>query len=185
MIINNSYAKWHQSPIDTTISTKPISDLEFPVVTICPPKGSNTALNYDLMKLKNRTLSREDREFLRMEMDKAFVHEGHKKFADKMLIVANPKNLKQVFSGFHSVPKPYGKEGFEISAWEVNGTFESGRFGQEYRKEDYLVDREVRFVLEHPSNFGFRSLVIDLEVDTRNVEGWKEEVAFLEGSRCT
>ena len=173
------------SPVMTTITTHPIGQLKFPTVTVCPPKGSNTALNYDLMKLKNRTLSREDREFLRMEIDKAFVHEGHKKFADKMLIAANPKNLKQVFSGFHSVPKPYGKEGFEISAWDVNGTFDSDRFGEEYRKEDYLVDREVRFVLEHPSNFGFRSLVIDLEVDTRNVEGWKEEVAFLEGSRCT
>ena len=66
------------SPVMTTITTHSIGQLKFPTVTVCPPKGSNTALNYDLMKLKNRTLSREDREFLRMEIDKAFVNEGHK-----------------------------------------------------------------------------------------------------------
>ena len=45
-LIANSYAEWIESPVSTVVSTRPISDLEFPEVTVCPPKESNTALNY-------------------------------------------------------------------------------------------------------------------------------------------
>ena len=44
--INNSYEEWQESPVSTTITTHPITELEFPTVTVCPPRGSNTALNH-------------------------------------------------------------------------------------------------------------------------------------------
>ena len=47
-LINDSYNDWQASPIATSISTHPISELDFPTVTVCPPEGPNTALNYDL-----------------------------------------------------------------------------------------------------------------------------------------
>ena len=189
-LVGKSISAWMSSPVMTTITTHPIGQLNFPTVTVCPPKGSNTALNYDLMRLQNWTLSTDDRHFLRQDVNKAFVNEGHRRFVDKMLLAANSENLKQVFSGYHSVPKPYGKEGFSTSAWDSNGSLESARFGQEYRKEDYQASREVRFVLDHPTGFELisllgtkGSLVVDLEVDTRQVDGWNEEVSFLEGPR--
>ena len=52
-LIGHSYHDWQKSPVLTTITTHPLDDLEFPAVTVCPPKGSNTALNYDLMQLNN------------------------------------------------------------------------------------------------------------------------------------
>ena len=174
----------------TTITTHPINELDFPTVTVCPPKGSNTALNFDLMRLRNRTFSIDDQEVLRKEIIKAFVNIGHLTFVDKMLNAANPNNLGQVFSGFQSVPKLYGKAGFEISAWHSNGNLESPRFGQTYRKEDYQGNKEIHFVLDYPSEVKLESLVgpnvslvVDLEVDTRQANGWTEEVFFLEGSR--
>ena len=36
-IINNSYKEWQESPVSTTITTHPITELEFPTVTVCPP----------------------------------------------------------------------------------------------------------------------------------------------------
>ena len=107
-----------------------------------------------------------------------------------MLNAANPNNLRQVFSGFQSVPKPYGKDGFEISAWDSNGNLESPRFGQTFRKEDYQGNKEIHFVLDYP--YGSKldsllgqngSLVVGLEVDTRQANGWTEEVSYLEGPR--
>ena len=65
-LINSSYSAWHKSPVSTTITTHALSDLPFPTVTVCPPKGSNTALNYDLMKANNDSLTDEDRENLKM-----------------------------------------------------------------------------------------------------------------------
>ena len=64
-LINDSYSDWHESPISTSISTHPISELEFPTVTVCPPRGSHTALNYDLVKAGNQSLSQEDRDNLK------------------------------------------------------------------------------------------------------------------------
>ena len=33
----------------------------FPKVTICPPKGSNTLLNYDIIMAQNKTFSEDSR----------------------------------------------------------------------------------------------------------------------------
>ena len=63
-LINDSYVDWQASPIATSISTHPISELEFPTVTVCPPENSNTALNYDLMRAINITLTDKDRQAL-------------------------------------------------------------------------------------------------------------------------
>ena len=101
-----------------------------------------------------------------------------------------PTQTTWVFSGFQSVPKPYGKAGFEISAWHRNGNLESPRFGQTFTKEDFQSNKEIHFVLEYPSEVKLESLVgpngslvVDLEVDARKENGWTEEVFFLEGSR--
>ena len=60
--INLSATDWAENPVSTDIETLPISDIRLPGITVCPPKGSHTALNYDLVKAENITLSKEDRE---------------------------------------------------------------------------------------------------------------------------
>ena len=65
ILIGKSYMEWQEKPIATTITTYPIDDLQFPQVTICPPKDSNTALYHDLVKAGNRTLSDEIRKTLK------------------------------------------------------------------------------------------------------------------------
>ena len=63
-MISNSYKEWQESPVSTTITTHPITELEFPTVTVCPPWGSNTALNYLLEKVRNVNFTEERREKL-------------------------------------------------------------------------------------------------------------------------
>ena len=55
-MICQSFNSWADSPIKTTIETKPITEITFPKVTVCPPKNTYTDLNYDLMMMKNMTL---------------------------------------------------------------------------------------------------------------------------------
>ncbi len=52
-LIGSSLQDWKSSPISTTITTHPISEAPFPRVTVCPPEGTNTALNYDLMRAES------------------------------------------------------------------------------------------------------------------------------------
>ena len=43
LVINQSYNEWNESPISTTITTQKMTGLDFPDVTVCPPRGSITA----------------------------------------------------------------------------------------------------------------------------------------------
>ena len=52
LLINESYTGWKTHPVSSVISTHPVRDLKFPNVTVCPPKVTNTALNYDLVNLE-------------------------------------------------------------------------------------------------------------------------------------
>ena len=38
-MITSSYKEWQESPVSTTITTHPITELEFSTVTVCPPRG--------------------------------------------------------------------------------------------------------------------------------------------------
>ena len=62
ILIDRSFSAWEQSPIETSIETFSISKLKdlFPKVTVCPPKGTSTSLNYDLTKVENLTLDKNE-----------------------------------------------------------------------------------------------------------------------------
>ena len=54
-MISQSFESWTASPITTTIETLPIEQVEFPKISVCPPKNTFTNLNYDLMRVENMT----------------------------------------------------------------------------------------------------------------------------------
>ena len=60
ILMRNSVRSWYEIPVSTTIETRPIADLSFPVVTVCPPRKTYTNINYDLVTAD------------RMELDKEF-----------------------------------------------------------------------------------------------------------------
>ena len=61
ILISRSFAGWAESPISTTIETLPIEEVNFPRITVCPPKNTFTNLNYDLMKADNATFDEDQR----------------------------------------------------------------------------------------------------------------------------
>ena len=108
--------------------------------------------------------------------------QGHKEYVKHMSATLHMGNLDQVLKGFHSIPKPYNDaNGLEIKIWNLNGTITTPWFQSDYVEEYYIKNREFLLVLELPDDIkdqvGSGSLTIDLEVDTREVEGWVEEVS--------
>ena len=47
VLIYQSFSAWDESPVNTIIETRPITEITFPKVTVCPPKNTFTDLNYD------------------------------------------------------------------------------------------------------------------------------------------
>ena len=88
-LIGKSYKEWQDSPIATSITTYPIKDLDFPIVTVCPPKDSNTALYHDLVKAGNGTLSDKQRTSLRESAYKIFMEKTHKNHVKKIMATSN------------------------------------------------------------------------------------------------
>ena len=188
-LICRSYLDWQKSPISTSSSTRPIKDLEFPTVTVCPPWGSNTALNYDLMKAENQSLSEKDREDLKEDLYQMFLQSPHKNHVSSMQALVGPNNVDLVYQGFQSLPQPYGQNGFEILARGIEGTIGTPGYEGSYDERFHKDSRLYHLVLELPKNLtdqlGSGTLVVELEVDIRQAEGWMEEVLYLEGHGYT
>ena len=95
-------------------------------------------------------------------------------------------NWDEMLKGFLSRPIPYNNEnGLKTKVWNLNGTITTPWFRADYVEEFYKEDREFLVVLELPDDIkdqvGIGSLIIDLEVYTREDPGWVEEVTFREG----
>ena len=63
-MIYESFQSWDESPIKTTIETRPITEITFPKVTVCPPKNIYTDLNYDLKMTENKNIENEQKKEL-------------------------------------------------------------------------------------------------------------------------
>ena len=96
-LINDSYVDWQASPIATSITTHSISELDFPTITVCPPEGSNTALNYDLMKARNITLSDTQRHALLNLTRKMLFDQTSSEFVALARALTNEGNIEKLF----------------------------------------------------------------------------------------
>ena len=56
-LIYQSFQTWDERPVITTIETRPIAEITFPKVTVCPPRNTFTNLNYDLVRMENMTIT--------------------------------------------------------------------------------------------------------------------------------
>ena len=161
ILIGKSYHAWQESPIATSIATHPIEDLDFPIVTVCPPKDTNTALYHDLVKAGNGSLSDKQRTSLRESAYKIFMEKTHKNHVKKIMATSNTENIDMAYQGFQSLPKRYKHaNGFEIKMWSRNGTITTPWYGGDYVEEYYKEDREFHMVLELPDDIkesGMRS----------------------------
>ena len=54
-MIHRSFKDWDESPVKRTIETRPIKEIKYPKVTVCPPKNTYTNLNYDLVLMQHNT----------------------------------------------------------------------------------------------------------------------------------
>ena len=185
-LINSSYSAWLASPVATTITTLPIADLDFPTVTVCPPKDSNTALNYDLMKADNDSLTEQDRENLKNVLYNIIIEPTHQEYIRLMKATVNPGNIGKTLEGYHKFPKQSPEGMVEPSMSNNYGEIQTPWFEESYKEDYYKEDRKQQFEIQISEDLrtqvGSGSLLIQLEVDIREEEGWQEEVKFTKAS---
>ena len=151
VLIYFSFQDWNDNPIKTTIETLPISKITYPKVTVCPPKNTYTDLNYDLMKLENKTLNNDTRyelehyaiELLQLDLYEHLMH--------RLNIIHEDRRYYNWYIGDTKIELPRSeKKGYDANAIfypfessAVSGTLSSRHYGEKYDVEK--IDRDFYF----------------------------------------
>ena len=143
VLINQSFVDWSTHPVSSVISTHPIKDLRFPNVTVCPPKGSNTALNYDLFQLKS-SFSSLEKGAIAKQINAIFLEKPTEMYTKTLLDLVNGENLINIYRGFHTIPT----HSDDKKEYTVRVSGQSGKiFAISSEKHD-----TVHYILKLPEN---------------------------------
>ena len=148
-MIGQSYFNWNKSPISSTLTTHPISELQLPAITVCPPEGSNTALNVDLMRV-NESFTEEKKNRLYADAKQMFVRRYQNKYQENLFDLTEKNNLEQIYEGYQSVPKDDGSGTIEIKLSASMGSISNNG----------LKDKYIHYILEFPPNRAKKSSVM-------------------------
>ena len=146
-MINDSYNEWQESPVSTTITTHPITDLEFPTVTVCPPRGSNTALNHLLGKVKDVNFTNEERQELLDISKEVLLEIPNKIYAKEMTALLSTDHIRSIANGHASMPTVDDDGIIILRSSEPQGSFS-------LPSDSFRACNSLKFELNLPTNFG-------------------------------
>ena len=172
VLIQESFSSWATSPVSTTIQTLPISDLDFPNVTVCPPRNSFTSLYPDLLRSRNITLGEAER--------KKLVTDG---VFDGVYNTRYPQFLafrqQKYFNWYRGISREFieyydiydddvevDKE-YHIETTDLTGSVSTPYFGQVFDEKIFELDMTWVFTLYLPDNLTEgTNLVVDFHYDS-------------------
>ena len=187
ILIYQAVDNWRHSPIKTTIETRPISDLTFPTITVCPPRNTFTDINYEMMLLENMTMTNETRqELVDFVEDKIMKPSAELLFTEHLNV-----DTDQFYNMYHGYSKIRTSSTYNYQTSSrlytsaSSGQIQTPHFGEDYDEDK--VKRAMKFytVINLPTKAIINdniTLLIDLEKVTQKIEAddySKDEVYFL------
>ena len=140
-LIYTSFQTWDESPIKTTIETRPITELTFPKVTVCPPKNTFTVLNYDLLMVKQLSLDNSTREELVQYAAELLNDELYNDIMKNLSMLENVDRYYNWYYGYTRMTFPSHKCSgssactgleYEVETCAPSGTISTQFFGEEF-----------------------------------------------------
>ena len=154
-MITSSYKEWQESPVSTTITPHPITELEFPTVTVCPPRGSNTALNHLLEKVKDVDFTEEERQELLAISDEVFIEIPNQEYAKQMAELVSDDHMRSIVNGLARMPVVDETGMVTLVSFEPEGNFATPGFvDPDYKGDFYRRPQDLLYVLDLPDNIG-------------------------------
>ena len=157
-LIIEMYIEWGDNPIRTNIDTLPMSKIRFPKVTVCPPKGTFTDLNYDIKRAEGKILTLKEREEL------------NKYARDTIESISFMENLNQLqekdrfYNWYHAnsiiggrrrnfLSKDYHAPLYILETTATSGVITSYLFGKQFDKNlIFEKERTIEISVFPPSN---------------------------------
>ena len=159
-LIHESFNNWEQSPISTTEEILPISEIHFPNVTVCPPKGSYLDLNYAMMESKRIKLDSETRRQLLDDAIDDIQENYYKEIMRNLSKIQDPDRYFNWYKGYTEVGFPYYSSTTnelvtKIFTSAVSGNISTQYFGRTLDTEnvDNFISNTIR--IDTPIKFQF------------------------------
>ena len=169
ILINQSFSVWAVSPISTTIETMPITDIDFPNVTVCPPRNSFTSLNPDLLRSRSIDLDQERRKLLsNFALDVFYDFNFNSKYLE-FIAYKGEEKYSDWYEGTSNISFPY-KVGqvkrYDLRTTAASGSFSTPYFGQPFDDKTFDGKFESEIYIYGPDNLNESiSLVIAIDYD--------------------
>ena len=161
--------------------------MTFLQVTVCPPRGTNTALNHVLEKVNKMELSAKQKENFKKALHEIFISSPSKMFAADMAHILNIASLKDLKSGNIDVSGNDNSKMLTIQTDLSKGTFSTPGFGDakydgEFYQRDHLIRIQwnVSSMLNHSSSLVIR--VTASEDERWQLSGQEKEVKLYRRS---
>ena len=136
ILINTSFHSWDESPVKTTIETLPIREIDFPKVTVCPPKDTYTNLNYGLSMTKNMALDNDTRKDLANSSVKHLHQNVYANAVKNLSLLEDDDRYYNWYHGYTDIRIPYYDEELglynRIDTAATSGTIFTKDFGKKY-----------------------------------------------------
>ena len=142
-LIYSSFQAWEESPVTTTIETRPIIELPLPKVTVCPPKHTYTDLNYDLMLMKNVTITNTTRNTLKEFAVELLLERLHDAIMTNLSKLQEKNMYSNWYNGFTLIVAPFVESGnlnLIINTYAKSGTIMTENFGKQFEIDDVETD---------------------------------------------
>ena len=129
------------------------------------------------MKADNKSITEQDKETLKEALFEIFIKPSHLEYIKNTAATVNPGNLRKTYKGFHTFPKTDTEGNLEITMSNNYGEIQTPWFGESIVKDYYSKDIQEKVHIDFSDNTA-EKVVIQLEVDTRKLEGWQEIVQY-------
>ena len=150
ILIHNSFSSWEESPFISTSTTLPISSASFPIVTVCPPRGTNTVLNPDMDALKNISITSRSELieslhlFANLEYHEDFIKHVNFFTSIEHIIAFYEGTAKFTLPNLNPIQSGYVYE-FETAL--KFGQISTPWFGQKYSREHFTKYARYKYII--------------------------------------
>ena len=174
LLINQAFSDWATSPISTTIETLSISSMDFPNVTVCPPRNSFTTLNPDLVRARNITLDEEKKKILGDFASETVFEAMHNVAYLELLEFSPAGSYLEWYRGVSKVATPYTDENnYKLQNIDTNtlsGSFSTAYFRQPFTKTTFQGKFRSTVLINVPDGLSEGTkIVISIEYDIEEI----------------
>ena len=165
VLIQQSLSSWEANPVSTTLKIRPIEEIPFPRVTVCPPENTFTTLNLDMETMETKTLDQLTKKALNDTLPSVIFDSDFEEklsFFSKATNVSRGWYLGDTQISFLSEEDDYVRVKLRSSA--LSGTVSTPFFNEEFNQKTFKRNITFRIEIDKP-NISHDNTTIDIKID--------------------